>query len=86
MSTLIRHGKVADDHWQWIEGDVPRVVERLEAGEHLVLPLAVWSAHRARLDPLRASVWLGPDDVPETLLPWLAGIPLVAIHLSLIHI
>ena len=80
MSTLIRHGKVADDHWQWIEGDVPRVVERLEAGEHLVLPLAVWSAHRARLDPLRASVWLGPDDAPEALVPWLAGIPLVAIH------
>jgi hypothetical protein len=23
MSTLIRHGKVADDRWQWIEGTCP---------------------------------------------------------------
>lgn len=80
MSALIRHGKVVDDNWQWIEGEVLRVVERLEAGEHLVLPLVLWSTHRARLDPLRAGVWLGPDDAPEALLPWLAGIPLVAIH------
>ncbi len=83
MNTLIRHGKVVEERWQWIEGDVPRVVERLEAGEHLVLPLAVWLAHRARLDPtdlLRAGVGLGPDDALEALLPWLAGIPLVAIH------
>jgi uncharacterized protein (DUF934 family) len=83
MSALICDGKVADDRWQWIEGEVPRVAERLEAGEQLVLPLAVWLAHRARLDPQRAGVWLGPDDALEALLPWLAGVPLVAIHFPL---
>lgn len=83
MSALIRDGKVIDENWLWIEGDVPRVVERLEAGELLMLPLAVWLAQRPRLDPLCAGVWLGPDDVLEALLPWLADVPLVAIHFPL---
>jgi hypothetical protein len=44
-----------------------------------VLPLAGGPPTGPALT-LRAGVWLGPDDAPETLLPWLAGIPLVAIH------
>lgn len=83
MSTLIRHGTVADEDWQWIEGDVTQLVERMEAGERLVLPLAVWLAHRLRRDPPRVGVWLGPDDPLEALLPWLADIPLVAIRFPL---
>ena len=83
MSALICDGKVAEDSWQWIEGGVPRVAERLEAGEPLVMPLAVWLTHRARLDPRCVGVWLGPDDPLEALLPCLADIPLVAIRFPL---
>jgi hypothetical protein len=44
-----------------------------------VLPLAVCPPTGPALTRPRRRV-AGPDDAPEALLPWLAGIPLVAIH------
>ncbi len=80
MNTLIRNGRIADDGWQWIDASEALLAARLEAGGCFVLPLALWQAHRASLDPARAGVWLGPDDEPEAVLPWLADIPLIAIR------
>ena len=80
MSTLIRNGQIADDGWQWIDAGEAQLAARLEAGGRFVLPLAAWLAHRASLDPACAGVWLGPDDEPEAVLPWLADIPLIAIR------
>ena len=80
MNTLIRNGQIADDGWQWIDAGEAQLAARLEAGGRFVLPLAAWLAHRASLDPACAGVWLGPDDEPEAVLPWLADIPLIAIR------
>jgi len=80
MNTLIRNGQIADDGWQWIDESEALLAARLEAGGRFVLPLAAWLAHRASLDPACAGVWLGPDDEPEAVLPWLADIPLIAIR------
>lgn len=80
MNTLIRNGQIADDGWQWIDESEALLAARLEAGGRFVLPLAAWLVHRASLDPACAGVWLGPDDEPESVLPWLADIPLIAIR------
>ena len=80
MNTLIRNGQIADDGWQWIDAGEAQLAARLEAGGRFVLPLAAWLTHRASLDPACAGVWLGPDDEPEAVLPWLADIPLIAIR------
>lgn len=80
MSTLIRNAQIVDDGWQWIDAGEAQLAARLEAGGRFVLPLAAWLAHRASLDPACAGVWLGPDDEPEAVLPWLADIPLIAIR------
>lgn len=80
MNTLIRNGQISDDGWQWIDAGEAQLAARLEAGGRFVLPLAAWLAHRASLDPACAGVWLGPDDEPEAVLPWLADIPLIAIR------
>lgn len=83
MSTLIRHGKVVDEHWAWITADLPEQPAGREAPARVLLPPAVWLARRDDLDPQHAGVWLGPDDEPGALLPWLADVPLVAIHFPL---
>lgn len=80
MNTLIRKAHIVDDGWQWIDAGEAQLAARLEAGGRFVLPLAAWLAHRASLDPACAGVWLGPDDEPEAVLPWLADIPLIAIR------
>jgi uncharacterized protein (DUF934 family) len=40
----------------------------------LILPLAHWLQ-----SPSTDAVWLGPDDEVESLLPWLASLPLIAL-------
>ena len=80
MNTLIRNGEIVDDGWQWVDAGEAGLSVRLAAGGRFVLPLAAWLVHRASLDPACAGVWLGPDDEPESVLPWLADIPLIAIR------
>lgn len=62
---------VADDPWIWVR----EPVEPLPDGP-LLLPLALW---RKRQDS-RDGIWLAPDDEPEELAPWLAGLPLIALE------
>ena len=80
MNTLIRNGQIVEDGWLWIDADEAHINARLEAGGRLLLPLAAWLTHRARLDTGCAGVWLGPDDELDAVLPWLADIPLIAIR------
>ncbi|MFJ2326515.1 DUF934 domain-containing protein [Pseudomonas sp. NPDC087690] len=40
----------------------------------LILPLAHWLQ-----SPATHAVWLGPDDEVESLVPWLASLPLIAL-------
>jgi len=60
---------VLDDPWTLI-----RAPETGSGGEMLILPLAYWLE-----SPSTHAVWLGPDDDVESLLPWLASLPLIAL-------
>ena len=80
MTHLIKDGRIVADPWQWIRADEPPGIERLDDQGHFLLPLELWRSCRDTLAPAQAGVWLAPDDSPEALLPWLAGIPLIAIH------
>lgn len=77
MSRLIRDGQFIEDCWRWLDaGEAPVPAP----GERLILPLAVWQAHRPGLDAALTGVWLAPDDDLAPLLPWLATLPLIAIR------
>lgn len=83
MSTLIRDGKVVDEHWAWVTADMPEPPDGPAPQGRVLLPLALWLARPAPLPGRRTGVWLGPDDAPEALLPRLADVPVVAIHFPL---
>lgn len=71
---------VDDDPWRWVR----EASEPLPDGP-LLLPLELWRA-RQNADVLtgrsdtRDGLWLAPDDEPEQLAPWLAGLPLIALE------
>lgn len=85
MNNLIKLGAdgaciVADDPWRWVR----EVAEPLPDGP-LLLPLALWRERQsanvlAGRGDTRDGVWLAPDDEPEALAPWLAGLPLIALE------
>ncbi|SDR95712.1 DUF934 domain-containing protein [Pseudomonas oryzae] len=85
MNNLIKLGAdgariVADDPWSWVR----EAAEPLPDGP-LLLPLALWRERQSadvlagRADT-RDGVWLAPDDEPEELASWLAGLPLIALE------
>lgn len=85
MNNLIKLGAegvrlVADDPWSWVR----EPLDPLPDGP-LLLPLALWRARQSE-DVLagraasRDGLWLAPDDEPEELAPWLAGLPLIALE------
>ncbi|MBM7061468.1 DUF934 domain-containing protein [Pseudomonas sp. UL073] len=63
---------VSDDPWTLL-----REGEATPAGA-LILPLPLWRQSCAEQGGPHA-VWLGPDDEPEQLQPWLASLPLIAL-------
>ena len=85
MNNLIKLGTdgariVADDPWTWVR----EALEPLPDGP-LLLPLALWRARQsaavlAGRAHTRDGLWLAPDDEPEQLAPWLAGLPLIALE------
>lgn len=77
MSLLICKGELVEDRWRWLDADD---APALAAGGPLILPLALWCAHRPSLDAARSGVWLDSGDDLAPLLPWLATIPLIAIR------
>jgi uncharacterized protein (DUF934 family) len=80
MARIIKDGRIIEDPWQWIAADAAFTPERLAGGECLLLPLAQWLAHREVCDRTHTGVWLAPDDPIDALLPWLAELPVIAIH------
>jgi uncharacterized protein (DUF934 family) len=80
MARIIKEGRIADDAWQWVAADEALTPERLAGDENLLLPLPLWLAHRQGRDRTRTGVWLASDDPVDALLPWLAELPLIAIH------
>jgi uncharacterized protein (DUF934 family) len=77
MASIIKDGRIVDDPWQWIPAGAALDPERFAGGEKLLLPLPLWLAHR---DRDHTGVWLAPDDPVDELLPWLADLPVIAIH------
>ena len=78
---IIRGRRVENDVWQTLglEGsDVPSPLP----GGPLLVPLAVWKAHReelaARRDPV--GVWLKPEDDPGELAADIATLKSIAVH------
>jgi uncharacterized protein (DUF934 family) len=80
MPRIIKDGRISDDPWHWVPADESLAPECLAGDEHLLLPLPLWLAHRQGRDRTRTGVWLAPDDPVDALLPWLAELPLIAIH------
>ena len=52
MSQLIRDGQFIEDCWRWLDADEAPAPA---PGEHLILPSAVWQAHRPGLDAARTA-------------------------------
>lgn len=85
MNNLIKLGTdgahiVADDPWIWVR----EPAEALPDGP-LLLPLALWRVRQSEAvlageANSRDGIWLAPDDEPEVLAPWLAGLPLIALE------
>jgi uncharacterized protein (DUF934 family) len=80
MPSIIKDGRIAENAWQSVAADEASMHERVARDAHLLLPLPLWIAHRDRRDRARTGVWLAPDDPVEPVLPWLAELPLIAIH------
>lgn len=59
----------ADDPWQLV-----RSIDTVLPAGVLILPLARWLEN-----PQHHAVWLGPDDEVESLKPWFAQLPLIAL-------
>jgi len=78
MRQLIRDGAVVDDRWTLLRdaatlADVPD-------GVSVIVPLALWLAHRDDLLARGAvGVWLAPDDDPEALADDIGRLPLIAV-------
>ncbi|HWV16118.1 MAG TPA: DUF934 domain-containing protein [Cellvibrio sp.] len=74
---------VQDDPWVLIESE--QALSAAEPQAKLMLPLALWLARQPQrvlegLGSSEDSVWLSAEDDPESLHPWLAVLPLIALH------
>lgn len=83
MSTIIKNRQAVTDDFTLVrlaEGDTAATVT-LPAGPVLV-PLAVWSAHKAELQArgTPVGVWLDAGEGPEAIADDLANLPLVGVN------
>ncbi|WP_374485904.1 DUF934 domain-containing protein [Zoogloea sp.] len=81
-AAILKHGEIVADRWQPIAADASaaHIADAIAAGGPLLLPLPLWLAHRAELEPQRAGVLLVAEDGLDAVLPRLDDIPLIAIH------
>ncbi len=83
MAKVIRNGRIVADDFEVLrlaEGETPETVA-LPAGK-IIVPLAVWKARRAELEPRGAEVgvWLAGNEDPAALAPDLARLAVVAVN------
>jgi len=74
---IIKNSAVVTDHWQLIDKNTTA----LPAGEHLILPLALWLTHASELVREDLAVWFDSEELPD--MAWaeqLNKLPLIAIH------
>jgi len=81
MARLIKDRAIVDDQWVLLREPVDAQALRDLDGQDVILPLQSWLELREGL-PLRqgrTGVWLKNIELPESIAPWLAHIPLIAL-------
>lgn len=80
---LIKHRKLAVDSWQRLDAAVDAFAA-VPGTEDLIVPLALWRAHREQLVARagRLGVWLSGEDEPADIAPDLQHFDVVAVHFA----
>ena len=81
MARLIKDRAIVDDHWVLVREPVDGQALRELNGQDVILPLQSWLELREDL-PLRkgrTGAWLKNIELPESLVPWLTQIPVIAL-------
>ncbi|MCG2577606.1 DUF934 domain-containing protein [Dechloromonas sp. XY25] len=82
MKQIIEDGRIVEDAWlAWDEADAA-LIDLPATAKGRILPLPTYVEHAERLlaSGARLGVLIGPDDAPETVLPYLEQLALVAIR------
>lgn len=82
MKQIIKDGRIVEDTWQpWDESDASRI-DFPAPGEEWIFPLQTYveNADRLLASGERMGVLIGPDDAPESVLPYLDQLAVIAIH------
>ena len=78
MRKLIKDGALVDDPWTLLRDTA--MLADVPDGVPVIVPLALWLAHRDDLLARGAvGVWLAPDDDPEALADDIGRLPLIAV-------
>lgn len=82
MPKLIKNARFVDNPWLVIDRESDLQDCLSASADHLIVPLALWQAHRDELlDSGRTiAVWLDSDEDPEDLAEDLARLPMVALN------
>lgn len=82
MKRLIKGGLIVPDEWERLSNEDLDAVVLQPDGPLQILPLAHYRQHAEtlRVQHPRIGIWLGPDDEPEAIAPYLNDIRLIAIH------
>lgn len=77
MTQIIRNRRVEEDRWETLAADATAIPHG-----PVIVPLALWKAHRedliARREPV--GVWLKPDDEPGEIVADLGHLTIVAVQ------
>lgn len=82
MKQIIKDGQIVEDSWRCLEGTIPSRIDLSGIGGGWILPLPIFVEHADALAGAggRFGVLIGPDDAPESVLPHLGHLALIAIR------
>ena len=82
MATLIKEQRIVEDSWQLLERGAKGELPEVPAQGDVIVPLALWLAHRERLlaRPGKLGVWLDANEGPEAIARDLSRFALVAVN------
>ena len=81
MSDIIRNDEVVADDWQILQAGEGLALEMPLPDGRVVVPMEFWIAHHAALLARgNVAVWLAGHEEVAELTPWLAQLPLIAVH------
>ena len=81
MAKLIKNQAIVEDAWQVLTLTEDQNADSVEvAAGQWIVPLSVYLAQTALQSRSDVAVWLAGDDEPADVAPYLAQLPLVAVH------